>query len=151
MCDRKCATSGSPTVCYKVKFNRDIRQLLSDSCYHCHGPDDKHREAELRLDQRDAALTAKAIIPGKADQSEMIKRILSNAHMTRSCRRRVRQENNSSAKKKLLTDWINQGAGVRGTLVITPLVRPAVPVVKTADLVQNPIDSFLLAELASNN
>jgi hypothetical protein len=60
----------------KVKFNRDVRPILSDKCFFCHGPDPKKREADLRLDERDAAVEAKAIVPGKAEVSEMIQRIL---------------------------------------------------------------------------
>jgi hypothetical protein len=131
----------------KVKFNRDIRQLLSDSCYHCHGPDDKHREADLRLDQRDAALTAKALIPGKADQSELIKRINETDPMSIMPPPESGKKL-TAAQKKLLADWINQGAEYEAHWSFTPLVRPAVPVVKAANLVQNPIDAYLLAELA---
>ena len=60
----------------KVRFNRDIRPLLSENCYYCHGPDPKHREGKLRLDDRVAALAKEAFIPGKPDDSELIKRIL---------------------------------------------------------------------------
>ena len=60
----------------KVKFNRDVRPILSDKCFFCHGPDPKKREADLRLDERDAAVEAKAFVPGKAEVSEMIQRIL---------------------------------------------------------------------------
>ena len=60
----------------KVKFNRDVRPILSDKCFFCHGPDPKKREADLRLDVRDAAVEAKAFLPGKAEMSEVIQRIL---------------------------------------------------------------------------
>ena len=59
----------------KVKFNRDVRPILSDKCFFCHGPDPKKREADLRLDERNAAVEAKAFVPGKAEVSEMIQRI----------------------------------------------------------------------------
>src|SRR5262245_26899687 len=59
----------------QVDFNRDIRPLLSDKCYFCHGPDPKQRKAGLRLDDRDVAIKKKAIVPGKPDESDLIDRI----------------------------------------------------------------------------
>ena len=60
-----------------ISFNRDIRPILSENCFHCHGPDQARRKAELQLDVREAALEAKAFVPGKADESELLIRVLS--------------------------------------------------------------------------
>ena len=60
----------------KIDFSRDVRPLLSDKCFYCHGPDEKHREAELRLDVREGAL--KVVMPGKSGDSELIRRITSS-------------------------------------------------------------------------
>ena len=59
----------------KLEFNRDIRPILSESCFVCHGPDKNNRKAKLRLDVREIALEKKAIQPGKPEESEMIRRI----------------------------------------------------------------------------
>lgn len=61
----------------EIQFNRDIRPILSDNCFYCHGPDKNHREAELRLDDRDAALKAGVIKPGMPGESELVARIRS--------------------------------------------------------------------------
>jgi hypothetical protein len=61
-----------------VEFNRDIRPLLAKHCFACHGFDSKSREGDLRLDQRDAAIKAEAIVPNSPDKSELIARIESD-------------------------------------------------------------------------
>src|SRR5712672_93741 len=59
----------------KISYNRDIRPVLSDNCFFCHGPDPNKRKGKMRLDIREEALAKEAFIPGKPDQSELIKRI----------------------------------------------------------------------------
>ena len=61
-----------------IQFNRDIRPIFMDTCLTCHGPDSAARKADLRMDKRDAAIEQGAISPGKPDESEMIRRILSD-------------------------------------------------------------------------
>src|SRR5947209_8859926 len=60
-----------------VDFNRDIRPVLATQCYACHGPDPKARKADLRLDLRDDAVKAGAVVPGKPDESELLRRVTS--------------------------------------------------------------------------
>src|SRR3954470_20603118 len=61
----------------KIRFNRDVRPILSDNCFACHGPDKNKRKAKLRLDDRDTALSLKALVPNKPDESEIVTRIFS--------------------------------------------------------------------------
>src|SRR4051794_21940494 len=61
----------------KLEYNRDIRPILSENCFACHGTDSAARKANLRLDQRDIAVKKNAIVPGKPDESELVARILS--------------------------------------------------------------------------
>src|SRR5262245_63938745 len=65
----------------KIRFNQHVRPILSGNCFYCHGPDPKHREADLRLDNREGATTDlggyAAIVPGKPDESTLIKRVTS--------------------------------------------------------------------------
>lgn len=110
----------------KVRFNRDIRQLLSDNCFACHGPDAAARKGKLRLDVRDEAVTAKAFVPGKAEESALVERILSSDPDT------VMPPPDSNkkltpAQKELLRRWIAEGAEYEGHWAYLPPVRPAVP------------------------
>ena len=96
-----------------VDFNRDIRPLLSDRCFACHGPDANHREADLRLDQLDSVLEDRGgyqvIKPGKADASELILRIESNDEDLVMPPHDFGKPLDDS-EKRLLRDWIASGA-----------------------------------------
>ncbi len=66
----------------KIRFNEHVRPILSNNCYYCHGPDDKHREADLRLDTREGATADlggyAAVVPGKPDESALLERVASH-------------------------------------------------------------------------
>ncbi|HEX5243273.1 MAG TPA: DUF1549 domain-containing protein, partial [Tepidisphaeraceae bacterium] len=129
-----------------VGYNRDIRPILSDNCFACHGPDRNKRKAKLRLDDRDIALEKKAIVPGKAADSEMIHRIYS----TDPEKQMPPPESNkklTDAQKKLLEQWIAQGAEYEPFWAYVTPKRPPIPQVKEKGWVANPLDAFVLEQL----
>lgn len=136
-----------------IDFNQQIRPLLATKCVACHGPDEEHREADLRLDKIEASIKHGAILPGKPIESEVIRRIESNDPDERmpppSSKLSLTPE-----QKTLLRNWINQGAKHDEHWAFKPLKQPEVPAVKSEQLrswVTNPIDHFVLRKLASEN
>ena len=132
----------------KVRFNRDVRPILSDTCFHCHGPDEKERKGGLRLDLRAEAMKpgksgATAIVPGKPEQSEIITRILSEDAEEVMPPNKL-HKNLSKAQKAILRNWVLEGAEYEGHWAF---IKPAriEPPVKTP----NPIDGFLRAKLSA--
>ena len=93
----------------EIRYGRDIRPILSDKCFFCHGPDPETREEDLRLDLRDEAIAAKAFIPGNPGKSRLIKLI--NARDEDDLMPPPESHKSlSAAEKKLLHDWIQAGA-----------------------------------------
>src|SRR4051812_46789528 len=134
-----------------LRYRRDILPILSDRCFKCHGPDSAIRKAGLRLDQPDAAMTAlesgaTAIVRGKPADSAVIERIMSkdaDEMMPPPDSGKVL----SDAERALLRKWIEQGAKYEKHWAFVAPVRSNVPKVKWRDLVQNPIDNFVIAKL----
>jgi hypothetical protein len=92
-----------------VSFNRDIRPILSDNCFFCHGPDASHRQADLRLDLRNDAMSAGAIVPGKPAESTLVSRV--NATDADELMPPPESHKKLDAKQKeLLARWIEEGA-----------------------------------------
>jgi len=126
-------------------FNRDIRPILSEKCFFCHGPDANHREADLRLDLEAEAKTD-AIVSGHADQSELISRILSDdsdAVMPppESGKSLTADEIN------VLRRWVDEGAAYEAHWSFAAPERPELPEVGDDRWGRNPIDRFVLARL----
>ncbi len=134
-----------------LRYNRDIRPILSDNCFSCHGPDVNHRKGGLRLDVREEAVKPMksgdiAIVPGKTSESELVARITSRdeekvmpppkAHKTVS-----------AAQKEKLRQWIAQGAKYEQHWSFLPLAPVPVPPVKQSAWPRNPVDSFILTRL----
>ncbi len=107
----------------KISFDRDIQPILSENCYYCHGTDPAHREGDLRLDLREDALDAGAIVSGKPEKSEIIARIHSHdpddLMPPPDSNRKL-----TKAQKDLLARWIKEGAEYTAHWAFTPLPAP---------------------------
>ncbi|HWV32257.1 MAG TPA: PSD1 and planctomycete cytochrome C domain-containing protein [Dyadobacter sp.] len=136
-----------------VSYNFDIRPILSDKCFACHGPDAKKREAGLRLDIAESAYAklkdgkGVAIFPGKPEQSEVYRRITSpdpSYQMpTPESHLGLLNENEIGLVKK----WIEEGAKYERHWAFTTPVLPAVPEVSKEDWPKNEIDNFVLRKM----
>ena len=131
------AAGAAEPAAARVDFNRDIRPILSDNCFLCHGPNDDDRQAGLRLDEMDSALGeldsgSTAVVPGKPDASELVRRITSQDEFER-----MPPPDSGKALKpaeiELLKRWIAQGAEYAGHWAFVPPARPAMPNVKLGD------------------
>jgi len=130
----------------QIDFNRDIRPILSENCFYCHGQDGQKREADLRLDDRAAAIDAGAIVPGDPGASTILERIHSTdpdvVMPPPNSNRRLSDE-----QKKIIDRWIKEGAEYKPHWAFTAPVRPAPPEVKQADWPRNDVDRFVLAKI----
>ena len=133
-----------------VDFARDIRPLLSDNCFACHGPDAKQRKADLRLDTREGALAdldgTSAVVPGKPSESELVRRVTTDDEDD------LMPPPDSGKKldatqKALLQRWIAEGAEYELHWSYKPVARPEPPRVNNDSFVRNDIDRFVLAAL----
>ena len=134
------------TVCgQEIQFTRDVRPILSNHCFQCHGPDENSREAELRLDQK-AELFSKrddvaVVAPGKPEQSLLMQRVLSHdpdvAMPPKAANKPL-----STDHKKTLEQWIREGASWEEHWSFIPPRRPTPPT--ATDWARTPIDSFIL-------
>ena len=112
-----------------IEFDRDIRPILSDNCYHCHGPDAKKRKAKLRLDIKEGALADlgdyAAVVPGNPAKSELFNRISSDDPEERMP---PHDSNRKLSNKEiaLLKEWIASGANWKGHWTFEPVKRPVV-------------------------
>ncbi len=137
----------------KVDFNRDIRPIMSDTCFQCHGFDAKARKGNLRLDSREEALKAgksgeTAIVPGQPDKSEIIKRIFATDEDDLMPPPSAHKEL-TAQQKELFRRWVAEGAEYQGHWAFSAPKRPEVPKVSGPKFkTHNAIDSFIFARLA---
>ena len=133
----------------RLEFNRDIRPILSDACFHCHGPDEKERFGGLRLDLESHAFKpAKsgfpAIVKGDAEESELIARIFLPDNDEDHMPPLDSGKSITKEQKEILRKWIDQGAEYQGHWAFINPQRPEVPVHPEA---KHPVDAFLTTRL----
>ncbi len=129
-------------------YNADVRPILADACFSCHGPDSASRKADLRLDQREGAIEMGAIAPEHPDESEMIRRIFSD-DPDEVMPPPETKKTLTASEKETLVRWIREGAGYELHWSLLAPQRPELPVVSNEEWVRNPIDRFVLARLES--
>lgn len=129
-----------------IVFSRDIRPLLSDKCFLCHGPDDKTREADLRLDVRSAAVDYGAIVPGDLSASSILERVTSDDPDVVMPPPSIGKQVTADEVEKLKA-WIKQGAEFSAHYAFEAPARPSVPATGS-EWEQGPIDAFVLRRLA---
>jgi hypothetical protein len=136
-----------------IEFNRDVRPILSDYCFACHGPDKNHREADLRLDTQTGLLgdgtTKGVVVPGKPDESELLRRVLLPDGDEKMPPAKFGKQLDEK-QTKILQQWIEQGGSFQGHWSFQPISRPAPPNAVDANLVSNDIDRFVLKNLVDN-
>jgi len=120
-----------------LSYGRDIRPILSENCFFCHGQDPNQRKADVRLDTADGQ--KETLVPGKPNESELVKRILtedaSELMPPAKSNRKLSKE-----QKEKLKRWVAEGAKFEGHWAYQPIVRPAVPEVEG---ITNPIDALI--------
>jgi hypothetical protein len=138
----------------EVRFNRDIRPILSDKCFKCHGPDANHRKADLRLDTLEGALADigdyAAVVPGAPGKSELIARITTGDEddvMPPPDTGKTLSDD----EKKLFRDWIAQGGEYEAHWAYIPLKRPSIPTVSARAWPSGAIDRFILVRIERAN
>jgi len=130
-----------------ISFNDQVRPILSNRCFYCHGPDDKHREAGLRLDDRDAAVGHDAIVPQDADASLIIQRVLEEDEDLVMPPPSSKKGRLTADEVAILRQWIAEGAAYEPHWAFAPLKDSPPPTPLPSDWPTNPIDHFVLAKL----
>ncbi len=134
-----------------VDFRREIRPILSDACFDCHGPDPKARKANLRLDVADGGIFedrdgARVVLPGKPEESELILRIIATEPDEKMPPPKHHRQLNTKEVESL-SRWVAEGAKWQEHWSLVPPERPPLPPVKEASWPRNEVDTFILARL----
>lgn len=135
----------------QVDFNRDVRPILADNCYACHGPDDKARKADLRLDTKEGLFSEidgkMVVVAGKPAESELLARI-THEDVTERMPPRKSGKKLTAAQIETLKNWIEQGAVWKGHWAYEPVKKPEPPAIPPGRQARNQIDRFVLSRLA---
>jgi hypothetical protein len=146
-CLSPSAAAAAPPAC--VEFNRDVRPILADTCFPCHGPDAARRKADLRLDVEAEALKDRggrhAVVPGAPGRSELFRRVTATGRERMPPARTGRTL--MPGQIGVLRRWIAEGARWQRHWSWIPPTRPPLPAVRERSWVRNPIDTFVLARL----
>jgi mono/diheme cytochrome c family protein len=131
-----------------IDFTRQIRPILAENCFACHGPDEKKRRARLRLDTKEGALGHSGlIVPGKADESDLITRVTSKDAAEQMPPPKSGKKL-TPAQIDLLRQWVDAGAPWSEHWAFVPPKRPVVPQIRNLKFeIRNPNDAFILARL----
>ncbi|HEV8066361.1 MAG TPA: PSD1 and planctomycete cytochrome C domain-containing protein [Planctomycetaceae bacterium] len=149
------ASAGAISAAGGPNFSRDVRPILSQHCFKCHGPDDAAREAKLRLDVRESAIARTdsgkpPIVPGKPDSSELIRRIFSH-DADEMMPPPAANKPLSDSERRILRDWVSAGAEYKSHWAFVPPQQVPPPKVSSGSAFsRNPIDDFVQAQLESS-
>ncbi|MDX1928285.1 MAG: PSD1 and planctomycete cytochrome C domain-containing protein [Pirellulaceae bacterium] len=144
-----CILLASPIAAQEqqISFKRDIRPILSDNCFYCHGPDHNHRQAGLRLDTHEGA--SAAIDLERPEESPLLQRVLTHDLEERMPPPKSNKQLTEQQIEKI-RQWIKQGAPWEEHWSFTPLVAPQPPQLAHSTSLHNPIDAFVQSQLAQN-
>ncbi|MSR31299.1 MAG: DUF1553 domain-containing protein [Gemmataceae bacterium] len=138
--------AGLGAAAVPLEYNRDIRPILAENCFPCHGPDSAARKAGLRLDRGEDALKAGVFVPGKPGESHLIERVFS-ADAKQVMPPVKTHKVLTAVQKEVLKRWVAEGAGYQLHWSFLLPKKPVLPQVKNNAWVRNPIDRFILAGL----
>ncbi len=126
-----------------ISYGKDVRPILAENCFNCHGQDVNRRKADLRLDTQDGQRAGKVVVPSQPDESELVRRILSaDSQEVMPPPKSNRKLTNE--QKEILRRWVAEGAKFEGHWAFIAPIRPAVPQVKG---VTQPVDAFIRQRL----
>ena len=155
----RCAIIGLLTVFSaddlgRPDFARDVRPILSENCFACHGPDTAKRQVGLRLDVREDAIARLeesgnvAIVPGKPGASELVKRICSQHNDVMPPKESFKRLTHE--QQQTLVRWIETGAEYRPHWACVTPIRPRLPVVRDASWPRGPLDRFIVTRFPAD-
>ncbi len=145
--DSAISVTATDAIPEKIEYNRDVRPILADHCFACHGPDSASRKADLRLDDAKAAEEMGAVVPSNLDGSELVHRIRLPETDDLAMPPNTGHKRLTAQQRAILERWIEQGAVYQPHWSFLPPQRPALPSVTNEGWVRQPIDRFILASL----